>query len=141
MFVPTKANNFGNAFANGEVVTQGIAEFCATVGHGTWVKDGVDQHMCPRCGHTEEMNVAEVSAHKLDCHCGNHHSIMSGQALVRCHCGSIYKVPELGYNETTTTKPLTDLEIRLHNQAMWKAMGKVSALTKLNDSYIKKLTS
>lgn len=53
MFIPTAANNFGNAFANGETVTQEIADYCATEGHGTWNKDGVDQHMCPRCGHTE----------------------------------------------------------------------------------------
>lgn len=53
MFIPTASNNFGNAFANGETVTQEIADYCATEGHGTWNKDGVNQHMCPRCGHTE----------------------------------------------------------------------------------------
>lgn len=62
MFTPTAANNFGNAFANGATVTQEIADYCTANGHGTWTKDGADQHTCPRCGHTEVVEVAAPKA-------------------------------------------------------------------------------
>lgn len=35
---------------DGRVVTQGHADYCATHGHAKYVKDGVPQGMCPRCG-------------------------------------------------------------------------------------------
>ena len=82
---------------------------------------------------------AEVSSSGLVCPCGQRHSVMAGQAIAACKCGVVYKIPALGYNETTQVVPMTDLELRLHNQAIWKAMGKTSALTKLNDSMIAKL--
>lgn len=79
---------------------------------------------------------AEVSANDLECPCGQRHSIMAGQEIVSCKCGATYKVPALGYNETAQVVPMTELEVRLHRQAIWKAMGTVSELTRLNDAYI-----
>lgn len=84
---------------------------------------------------------AEVSANSLVCSCGQNHALMSGQAIAVCKCGATYKIPALGYNESTALEPMTELELRLYNQAIWKAMGKTSALTKLNDSMIAKLTA
>ena len=140
MFVPTPANNFLNAYANNETVTQGIADYCEANGHGTWTKDGQDTHQCPRCGYYKLATIAQVSANNLVCSCGSRHSIMSGQELLGCPCGSTYKIPELGYNETAFVNPMTELALRLHNQAIWEAMGKVSPLTKLNDAHIRELT-
>lgn len=37
---------------NGETVTQGHADYCKANGHATYMKDGVDQGWCPRCGDT-----------------------------------------------------------------------------------------
>lgn len=38
-----------HAAANGTVVTQRHADYCAAHGHATWVEDGVDKGLCPRC--------------------------------------------------------------------------------------------
>ena len=143
MFVPTPANNFLNAYANNETVTQGIADYCEVNGHGTWTKDGQDTHQCPRCGHfktAKVAKVAQVSANNLICSCGSHHSTMSGQELTNCPCGATFKLPSLGYNETAFITPMSELDLRLHNQAIWKALGKVNALTKLNDAHIREMT-
>ena len=84
--------------------------------------------------------VAQVSANNLVCSCGSRHSVMTGQAMAQCKCGANYLIPELGYNETAFVIPMTELELRLHNQAIWKALGKASALTKLNDARILELS-
>lgn len=31
-------------------VKQGNADYCAIKGHASWVEDGVDKGICPRCG-------------------------------------------------------------------------------------------
>ena len=84
---------------------------------------------------------ATVSANGLECPCGQRHAIMAGQAIAACKCGATYKVPSLGFNETAQVEPMSDLALRLHNQAIWKAMGRVSALTKHNDAMIAKLSA
>lgn len=38
------------AYANGETVLQGHANYCAEHGHARHLVDGVDQGYCPRCG-------------------------------------------------------------------------------------------
>lgn len=143
MFVPTPANNFLNAYANNETVTQGIADYCEANGHGNWTKDGQDTHQCPRCGHfktTKDTKVAEVSQTTLACSCGERHALMGGQAMTQCKCGANYKIPALSYNETAKIKSLSELEVRLHNQAIWKSLGKITSLTKLNDAHIREMT-
>lgn len=84
---------------------------------------------------------AEVSANNLVCSCGQRISLMTGQEIAVCKCGATYKIPALGYNETVELEPMTDLELRLHNQAIWAALGRVSALTKYNDAIIAKLSA
>lgn len=84
---------------------------------------------------------AEVSANDLECPCGQRHSLMAGQAIAACKCGATYKIPAVGYNETVALEPMAELELRLHNQAIWKAMGTVSVLTRTNDSRILELQS
>lgn len=42
---------------DGRVVTEAHAKICASKGHAYFVKDGVNQNMCPRCG--ESVNVMD----------------------------------------------------------------------------------
>lgn len=84
---------------------------------------------------------AEVSANNLVCSCGQRHAIMSGRVIAVCKCGATYKIPALGYLETSQVEPMTDLELRLHNQTIWAALGRVSALTIYNDAMIAKLSA
>ena len=42
---------------NGETVTQGHADYCATNGHMTHTVDGVDQGFCPRCGESTMVKI------------------------------------------------------------------------------------
>lgn len=39
---------------DGRVITQGHADYCATNGHATYLKEGVKMGFCPRCGAVTE---------------------------------------------------------------------------------------
>lgn len=55
-------------------------------------------HMCD----TAALPVAKFDANNMTCNCGQRHSLMTGQALVKCSCGATFQRPELGYRVTTT---------------------------------------
>lgn len=82
-----------------------------------------------------------VTANSLECSCGQRHALMAGQEIAACKCGDHYKIPVLGYNESAHVVPLSELELRRHNQAIWVALGKVTTLTKYNDAMISKLSA
>lgn len=86
------------------------------------------------------VTVAQVSANTLVCSCGERHALMGGQVMTQCKCGANYKIPALSYNETAFITPMSELDLRLHNQAIWVALGKITSLTKLNDAHIREMT-
>jgi hypothetical protein len=45
-----KVSHFDFPVPDGRTVTQAHVKICAQRGHGYYVKDGVDQGICPRCG-------------------------------------------------------------------------------------------
>lgn len=54
---------------NGDTVTQGHADYCATHGHGTYTVDGVVAAFCPRCGEATShrfLNTVEAMDYTLD---------------------------------------------------------------------------
>ncbi len=51
---------------NGETVTQGHADYCATNGHATYIKDDVESQFCPRCGADKAAKVAVAKTNKVE---------------------------------------------------------------------------
>lgn len=91
-----RTNHFAMTFPalNGEVVTQGHADYCAANGHATHKIDGAIQDRCPRCGDLlptdpREAKLAEVGT-------GNPagQTLTRQQAHERISCGlPVYSVP------------------------------------------------
>lgn len=59
---------------NGEVVTQGHADYCAEHGHAKHTIDGVVSPLCPRCGADKTSEVAAVITFTP---CGAGHAIVN----------------------------------------------------------------
>lgn len=49
------------AYAEGRVVMQGHADYCAENGHARHTVDGVEQVFCPRCGEPSDADPLPVS--------------------------------------------------------------------------------
>lgn len=57
-------SNYRNDYpvADGRMVCQGHADACAEYGHATWVIDGIDQGVCPRCNEVTRPAAATIPA-------------------------------------------------------------------------------
>lgn len=49
---------------NGEVVTEGHANYCKENGHATYTMNGVASAICPRCGSTKEVATSKIKITK-----------------------------------------------------------------------------